>query len=220
MAYKLISLARIDSTQNYAANLIASGNAADHTAVLADVQTAGRGRYRRTWVSPSGNLYVSFIFKSPERDPRLSYSVAVAIAETLASFGLIAGIKWPNDILIDGKKLGGVLIEYSRDFVIIGIGINIKSNPKVSEYETAKVSSFANVSRDEFLTVLMKNLDIWMRRGFESVRERWTDFAVSIGGIVKYRGRGMQLIGLNENGALILRDGCKYVMAYGDEISI
>ena len=81
--YKLLFFGKIPSTQTYAHELIARRGAADHTAIVAAAQSAGRGRYRRTWVSHHGNLYVSFIFDCPERDARLSYQVAVAVAESL-----------------------------------------------------------------------------------------------------------------------------------------
>ena len=87
-AYKLISFDKIPSTQDYAHDLIADGKATDKTVVVSQAQSAGRGRYKRTWVSHHGNLYASFIYKNFERDPRLSYAVAVAIAETLISFGI------------------------------------------------------------------------------------------------------------------------------------
>jgi BirA family biotin operon repressor/biotin-[acetyl-CoA-carboxylase] ligase len=218
--YRLISFDKIPSTQLYAHELVASARAADKTVVLADAQSAGRGRYRRAWVSRRGNLYASFIYAVEERDPRLSYSVAVAIAETLLSFGVDPRIKWPNDILINGKKVSGVLIEYARDFVIIGIGVNIKSCPAVPEYETARLSDSANVGRDELLGALMKNLDVWMKRDFGSVRKRWMDLATGLNKTIKRRGRPVELIGINEDGALVLRSGSEYIMAYGDEISM
>ena len=80
-AYKLISFDKIPSTQDYAHDLIAQKKATDKTLITALAQSAGRGRYRRTWVSHHGNLYASFIYKISERDPRLSYAVAVAIAD-------------------------------------------------------------------------------------------------------------------------------------------
>jgi BirA family biotin operon repressor/biotin-[acetyl-CoA-carboxylase] ligase len=220
MPYKLISLDRVSSTQNYANELVAAGRAADHTAVMAAVQTAGRGRYRRAWVSEPGNLYVSFIFSSPERDPRLSYAVAVAIAETLQSFGANPRIKWPNDVLINGKKISGTLIEYSGDFVIVGIGINVKSNPTGLEYETARLADYApDATVAELLSRLMKALDIWMRRDFALVRERWTDMAAGLNDNVKYRGKPAEFIGLNDDGAMILRRDSGYCLIYGDELS-
>jgi BirA family biotin operon repressor/biotin-[acetyl-CoA-carboxylase] ligase len=218
--YKLISFSKIPSTQTYAHGLIAESRAADRTVILAETQSAGRGRYRRAWVSPRGNLYASFIYSVEERDPRLSYAVAVAIAESLIHFKICPSIKWPNDILIDGKKVSGVLIEYSGNFVVIGIGINIKSNPKVQEYETAKISDYANVGRDDLAAVLMKNMDVWLKRDFSIVRKRWTDLAEGLNKTIMHRGRRAELVGINEDGALVLRRGSEYIMEYGDEISI
>lgn len=218
--YKLISFDKIPSTQTYALNMVATGTARDHTVVMAEAQSAGRGRYRRTWVSHHGNLYVSFIYNAEERDPRLSYMVAVAVAETLMSFGIHPKIKWPNDIMIDGKKVCGILIEYAGRFVIVGIGINIKSNPTVAAYQTTKLDNYANVDKSDLLNRLMKNLDKWRRTDFPLVRARWMDLATGLNKIVKYRGENVELIGINENGALVLRDGSRYLLAYGDEISI
>lgn len=218
--YKLISFDKIPSTQTYALDMVASGTARDHTIVMAEAQSAGRGRYRRTWVSHHGNFYASFIFSAPERDSRLSYMVAVAIAETIMSFGIIPTIKWPNDILIDGKKVCGVLIEYAGAFVIVGIGINIKSNPTVAENVTTKLENYADVQKGELLNRLMRNLDKWMKTDFATVRVRWMELAIALRKIVKYRDQDVELIEINENGALVLRRGSEYLLAYGDEISM
>ena len=219
-AYKLISFDKIPSTQDYAHDLIANGKASDKTVVVAQAQSAGRGRYKRTWVSHHGNLYASFIYKVYERDPKLSYAVAVAIAETLISFGLTPQIKWPNDVLIDGKKISGVLIEYARNFVIVGIGINIKTCPTVKEYKTTKVEDYADATVEQVLSVLMKKLDKWRGADFSIVRERWMELAICINKMIKYQGKDAELIGLNEDGALVLRFDTRYVLTYGDEISI
>lgn len=219
--YKVMSFDKIPSTQTYAHNLIADGRGADHIAVLADAQSAGRGRYKRTWISHHGNLYVSFIYACEERDARLAYSVGVAIAETLISCGVVPTIKWPNDILIDGKKVSGTLIEYSGRFVIVGIGINIKSNPTVkASYATTKLDNYTNVTRDELLNKLMRNLDKWRNAEFTDVRARWTELANGLNRTVKYRGEVAELIGINENGALVLRRGTQYALVYGDEITM
>ena len=219
--YKVMSFDKIPSTQTYAHNLIADGRGADHIAVLADAQSAGRGRYKRTWISHHGNLYVSFIYACEERDARLAYSVGVAIAETLISCGVVPTIKWPNDILIDGKKVSGTLIEYSGRFVIVGIGINIKSNPTVkASYATTKLDNYTNVTRDELLNKLMRNLDKWRNAEFADVRARWTELANGLNRTVKYRGEVAELIGINENGALVLRRGTQYALVYGDEITM
>lgn len=216
--YKLISFDKIPSTQTYALDLIARGAARGHTVVVAQAQSAGRGRYRRTWVSHHGNLYASFIFASENRDPRLAYVVAVAIAETMISFGVRPTIKWPNDILIDGAKVCGVLIEYAGAFVVVGIGINIKSNPTVPEYQTTKLERYADIERTDLLNRLMRNLDKWMRTDFATVRARWMELATALNKVVRYRGENVELIGINESGALVLRRGTQYLLAYGDEI--
>lgn len=219
--YKVISFDKIPSTQTYAIDMIASGRGGDHIAILADAQSAGRGRYKRTWVSHHGNLYVSFIYSCEERDARLAYSVGVAIAETLIAFGVMPTIKWPNDILIDGKKISGTLIEYSGRFVIVGIGINIKSNPTVNAaYKTTKLDNYVSLTRDELLNKLMRNLDKWRNADFSVVRARWTDLAAGLNRIVKYRGETAELIGINENGALVLRRESRYFLVYGDEITM
>ncbi len=218
--YKLISFDKIPSTQDYAHELINAGRATDKTVVLAAAQSAGRGRYRRNWVSHHGNLYVSFIFESPERDPRLSYAVAVAVAESIASFGAHPEIKWPNDILVDGKKIAGILIEYTGRFVVVGIGINVNTNPTVDKYKTTKLDNYAETPLTELLNRLMRNINKWRNADFRAVRDKWTELAVCINKPVKYQGEIAQLVGINENGALVLRRDTRYLLVYGDEISL
>ena len=218
--YKVFSYDKIPSTQNTATDLIAERKAGDHSVVVAAAQSAGRGRFRRKWVSHHGNLYASFIYACPERDARLSYAVAIAVADTLLSFGIVPTIKWPNDILVDDKKISGILIEYYGRFVIVGIGINVATNPTVNEYKTTKMNNFTIVKPADVLTRLMKNLDKWIKTDFATVRSRWMSMATGLNTTVKYRGATAELIGINENGALVLRCGTRYVLAYGDEILI
>jgi len=221
MTYKLFSFDKIDSTQTYAHGLVAAGNAHDRTVILAAAQSAGRGRYRRTWVSHHGNLYASFIFAAAERRPTLSYAVACAVAETLIHFKIKPEIKWPNDILIRGKKVAGILIEYSRNFVIVGIGLNIKTNPTVKDYETTKTDDYKpGLAREEILSVLMAQLDFWMEQDFADVRARWTILAANLNTPIMYKGKPATLCGINDDGALVLRRGSEYVLTFGDEISI
>lgn len=156
-----------------------------------------------------------------ERDPKLSYAVGVAVAETLISFGIMPQIKWPNDVLVDDKKISGILIEYSQNFVIVGIGINIKTCPRIKEYKTTKTDNYVkNIDIKDVLNVLMKKMDKWRSADFALVRERWMNMAIALNKIIQYHGKSVELIGLNEDGALVLRDGSRYVLTYGDEISI
>lgn len=200
--------------------MIAQGRASDHMVIVAAAQYAGRGRYRRKWVSHHGNLYASFIFNSVERDPRLSYAVAVAIAETLISYGISPLIKWPNDILVDNAKISGVLIEYAGRFVIVGIGINIHTNPTVPEYKTTRMDEYADVEVTDIMSRLVKNLDKVINADFDSVRKRWMELAAGLNKLVKYRGETVELIGVNDNGALVVRRGPEYLLVHGDEISM
>ena len=221
-AYKLISFDKIPSTQDYAHDLIARGEAVNKTVITALAQSSGRGRYKRSWVSHHGNLYVSFIYKIAERDPKLSYAIAVAVAETMIAFGIRPEIKWPNDILIDGKKISGILIEYAQNFVIVGIGINIATCPTIKDYKTTKMDTHVkeNVSVNDVLSVLIKKIDKWRNANFITVRERWMNLAAALNKTIQFHGKPAELIGLNEDGALVLRCDTRYILTYGDEISI
>jgi len=218
--YKVFSYDKIPSTQTMATDMIAKRQAGDHTVIVAAAQSDGRGRFRRKWVSHHGNLYASFIYACEERDARLSYAIAIAVADTLFSFGIVPTIKWPNDILVDDKKISGILIEYFGRFVVVGIGINIATNPTVAEYKTTKIHDFVMANEKDVLARLMKFLDKWIRADFAIVRERWMSMATGLNTTVRYRGATAQLMGINENGALVLRCGTRYVLAYGDEILI
>lgn len=219
--YKVLFFGKIPSTQTYAHDLIARHDACGHMAIVAAAQSAGRGRYSRKWVSHHGNLYVSFIFNAPTRDGRLAYRVAVAVAETLRAFGVPAAIKWPNDIMVDGRKICGILIEYNHDFVVVGIGVNIKSNPTVSAaYKTTRMDRYCDVSSLDVLHGVMKNLDIWIQADFSSVRARWMDLAIGINETVVYQNSPATLRGIDADGALVLyRDGAE-IRCFGDEITI
>ncbi|GHT58543.1 biotin--[acetyl-CoA-carboxylase] ligase [Bacteroidia bacterium] len=204
--YKLFSFDKIPSTQDYAHALVVDGRAKDRMIVLAEAQSMGRGRHRRAWVSHHGNLYVSFIFANAAMGSALSYAVAVSVAHTLQSFGIRARIKWPNDILVDSKKISGILIEYSGDFAIVGIGLNIKTNPTVSAaYKTTKTDNYVlGISRDALLAELKSQLDHWTSAKFRTVRAAWTALAEQIGEHITHNGQTGIMRGLDENGALIL----------------
>jgi len=219
--YKILSFDSLDSTQTKAHELIASAVADDRHVIIADEQIDGYGRYFRKWVSDTGNLYSSFIYNMENRDPRLSYSVAVAVADTLIKFGIMPQIKWPNDILINKKKICGILIEYSKRFVVVGIGLNIKSSPVLEKYETTKIADYdKDISKDDILPVLMKNLDFWIGQDFSAVKQKWSDLAIGLNQIIQYQNKNAKMIGINDSGALVLQIGSEYVTKYGDEISI
>jgi BirA family biotin operon repressor/biotin-[acetyl-CoA-carboxylase] ligase len=118
----------VDSTNDEIRRL-ALASAADGTVVLADKQTAGRGRRGAAWVCPPGQALAFSVLVRPTEPkalwPRLALAAGLAVAEGLELQGVVTGIKWPNDVWIGGKKICGVLVEAGSDFAIIGIGVNV-----------------------------------------------------------------------------------------------
>lgn len=132
-----IHLDSIDSTNNWAKLHAHEFDPGDITCITATEQTAGRGRFKRTWVSPRGeNLYTSLyttVAKSFPYSSNLSQIAALACVEALREMQVEIGIKWPNDLLLEGKKVGGILSEllHFEDYlgVVVGIGINVDIDP-------------------------------------------------------------------------------------------
>lgn len=226
--FKLIVLDEVDSTSTMAKRLCAA-DAEDRTLVWAVRQTAGRGRLSRTWISPAGNLYVSLILR-PEADATratgLTFAAAVAVAEAVEA--LLGGqapvrCKWPNDVLVGGRKVAGILLESSTsaagllDWVVIGIGVNVASHPPDGEtmYPATSLAAegAAGVGVEQALNGLCRQLDLWLRRwaeeGFPAVRRAWLDRAYGLGAAIAVRAGDDAVLegffrGLDEDGALIL----------------
>ena len=217
----------IDST-NRAAFELAQDGAYHGELVVAEAQTAGKGRRGRAWASPAGkNLYCSVVLRPeipPARAPELTLVAAVALAETLREAGADAGIKWPNDVVIGGKKIAGILTELSADvervqFVVVGLGVNLNASsddfpPEVAEVATSlKVARGSAVPRALFtaalLTRLEQWLDTWAEQGFGPVRQAWKKLSTILGQDVLVRSEQKELRGvaedIDETGALILR---------------
>ena len=183
--------------------------------IMAETQTGGRGRYGRVWQSPKGNLYVSFVFESdPKRDKYLSFLTGLALAESLPEFNV--RLKWPNDVLLDGKKVAGILLETSGNKIIVGIGVNLVNNPEKNMlYPTAnlggRLSPIALVKR---LMIQYDALfDVFDKKGFKKIRARWLDLATGIGDTISVHLPTEELIGIfkgiSDEGALLLKTGKK-----------
>lgn len=132
---KVIKFQQIDSTNTYAKNHLNEFDLASLTVIIANEQTAGRGQFARQWSSPPGGLYVSYVFfldAYPANTAQLGQNACLAVMQTLELLGLHPTKKEPNDVLVDGKKIGGILCEtvqhQNKIAVIIGIGINV-ANP-------------------------------------------------------------------------------------------
>jgi BirA family biotin operon repressor/biotin-[acetyl-CoA-carboxylase] ligase len=196
--------------------------------VVAEAQRWGRGRGGRKWESPPGGLWFSLGFREilDKRNPSLiPILTGVAVAEGLRVLGFTARIKWPNDILIKGKKVAGVLVEAdtgeSSDLVI-GIGINLNMSEKelqerVKETEVGTLMEFAGrpLDRDEVLIQVLKEFfdlwALWKSGHIEPARERFGELCSTLNRPVKVLDRwgGLRIkgiaVGLSRDGALLVR---------------
>ena len=218
----LVRLGRVDSTQTVAFALAADG-AADRTVVVAQAQTAGRGRRGRLWLDePGASLLTSIILRprlEPARLPTLSLAAGVAVVEALERVtGLKPRLKWPNDVLVDGRKLAGILLE-SRiapsPLVVLGIGVNLAQRvfpADLAERATSvRLASGRRVDADTLLTALLESLDAWRTRleteGWAPIRERWRALTETLGRRVSVDGVEGVAVDVDEDGALIVAEG-------------
>ena len=211
----------VSSTSDLAAEAARSG-AAEGVAYRGSVQTKGRGRHGREWVSGRGNLYISVILR-PVR-ARAEWSVLSLVA-SLAVYDALSifrnqerlGLKWPNDVLLDGRKCGGLLLEVVGDAVIVGCGVNcVEPGGDLGE-EVGWLNQRDGddiVSSDEVLRAFESSLvgcyNEWQESGFKEQRERWMGAAAHLGLRLEVSlGAGGVESGvfetLGENGALGLR---------------
>lgn len=220
---------------NEAARLAREG-AADGTVVVAETQTAGRGRFGRNWVSPGGNIYMSVIFR-PTLDalPFLSLLAGVATAQTIRkTTGLSPKIKWPNDVILHGKKVSGILVESVMEggavcYAVLGIGLNVALDPSQSE-ETSGIATSLEaatgkpLAREEVLRQLLQDLDsLYLRlcQG-QTPLEPWRAMLETLGQRVQVTWRNETYSGLAEsidplgNLQLRLEDGQLITMTAGD----
>lgn len=198
----------------------------------AETQRAGRGRQGRAWVSPPGNLYASTLVRLARGDPpapTLALVAAVALEEAVSVFHPAgAMLKWPNDLLIDGAKLAGILIERADDAVIVGIGVNLAHHPDDTDRPaTSLAANGTTVTPDTFLAALAETfacaVTTWRTHGIAPIRTRWLARAHPVGTPLSTHhpdGTALngQFDGLDSSGALILRlaDGTVHVMHAGD----
>ncbi len=210
----------LDST-NLAARRLALDGAAHGTVVTATRQSAGRGRHGRNWVSPAGNLYASFVLRpdvAARRAHEIGFIAALAVADTIDAMvpnGARAALKWPNDILLGGPKISGMLAEWLDDgSVVLGIGLNVASAPEGLPYEaTSLAAAGVRVNATTVLLSLIDSLAHWLERwrtyGFEPIRNAWLTRGPAPGrALVLQDGRLTGLfVGLDEDGALLLQIG-------------
>lgn len=226
-AFRLVAVDRVASTMDLARGLAEEG-APDGTLVWAQAQTAGRGRRGRAWESPRGNLYCSLLLRPGCRladASQLSFVAALAIADAVAASlpdGVPVSLKWPNDVLADGAKVSGLLLEAETDgeggaaWVVLGIGINVAAAPAGTPYPAACLADLggdapAGVVLARLADALDRRLARWRAEGFGPVRAEWLERARGVGGPVAVRLPDRTLDGvfrdLDADGALVLSMG-------------
>lgn len=215
----------LDSTNEEARRLAEAGEAGPLW-IAAREQTSGRGRRGREWVSQRGNLFATLLLR-PQRPPdqcaQLSFVAALAVGDVVAGFAPSArvALKWPNDVLLDGKKVAGMLLESSGakarvDWLAVGIGINLASFPDRVEFPATSLAAVTGRTpdADNALSRLAGRwyawYETWMNSGFQPIRDGWLARASGLGERVNARlaGREVQGVfeGLAEDGALIMRE--------------
>jgi BirA family biotin operon repressor/biotin-[acetyl-CoA-carboxylase] ligase len=224
-AYRLLCYDRLASTNDEAKRLAREG-AADGTVVWAREQTAGRGRRGRHWIGMPGNLFVSFILRPecrPAEASQLGFVTALALSDAIGAMApshVQLRCKWPNDVLLNGRKLAGILLESETRasetlaWLIIGVGVNVLSHPETTDYPTTSLHDEGGTAFDAggVLACFARCFQLWQARwrdeGFAPVRTAWLNRAIGIGETITVRLDHEQIagrfVGLEPDGALAL----------------
>lgn len=216
---QMIELAECGSTNDEAARLARAG-ARHGTVVIAEAQKAGRGRDGRVWTSPPGGLYMSAVLRPPlplVDVPPMTLAIGIGVCDAVRRAGAAAVLKWPNDVLVGGSKLAGVLVEAQSqgnrlDSVIVGVGVNVTNEVPAGAISLAEASGHS-VERAAFATSLLASIERWVdcyiASGLEAIIPAWQD-RMAVGLSARATVDGSPLVGavagLDPDGALLLRD--------------
>ncbi len=233
----IVHLEEVDSTNNIAKQLAAKG-CEEGLIVVAEEQTLGRGRLARGWFSPYGKgVWFSVVLRppfAPQEAPKCTLLAAVAVARALREIsGVECGIKWPNDILFQGRKLVGILTEMSAEMdainhVVIGMGINVNIKPEEFPKELEEIAvSLAALSGREFSRILILQAILVhleglyqevLQKGFAPVLDAWRSLSLTLGQEVRVMGLKDEFSGvardIDDDGALLVEtaEGLKRVL--------
>jgi BirA family biotin operon repressor/biotin-[acetyl-CoA-carboxylase] ligase len=233
---------KVSSTNDWAKELASLG-AMEGTVVVAEAQTFGHGRLGREWASPRGGLWFSAILRPEKLGPvevaKLVFAAGLAVAEVLHElYHLRVETKWPNDVLINGRKVCGILAETNTkgrwiNYVIIGIGVNANFDVENAfHHELGKVATSLKkelgrkVPIDELLKAVLEKLEcfyeLFLKEGFVPILERWKRYAVFLGRQVEVANGARKTSGLacdvDVDGSLVLKseDGKMMRVFFGD----
>lgn len=226
---KVHTFFQVDSTNEVAFRLAVEG-AKGGEVIVAEAQTRGKGRMGRSWESPAAlNIHLSLILrpkKPPSRIPLITLMVAVACAEAIEEVtAVMPVIKWPNDLLIRGKKVGGILVEADMEmdvinFVIVGIGINVNIPrhsfpPLIRNTATSLREELGSeISRITLIQVILRKMELWYKRVEEEregeLRQKWEQLSQVKGKEVEVSFMGDVIkgtaLGIDEDGALLVQE--------------
>lgn len=233
-SFRLQRFTRVGSTNDEAKRLAGEGHG-HGTMVMADEQTEGRGRRGRAWFSPIGNLFCSILLDrgpDPVRSSELVFVAAVSLREALEAVtpGATFVCKWPNDILCNGGKISGMLLEMAPPLVILGVGVNVVAGPPadMSQYPATCLADAGSKADAQTVCAVFGDrlaywYDTWRTDGFDPIRRAWLNHAVGMGKPVTVRLADATVLeghfgGLDANGALLLDtpDGTRRPVMAGD----
>lgn len=215
--FSLIRHDLIDSTNSEARRLAEAGERGPLW-ITAVRQTAGRGRRGRAWEQGDGNLAATLLLQPAGDFAQLSFAAALAVADMAQHFAPAAAItvKWPNDVLANGNKLAGILLESGPEWLAIGIGVNLAGHPGGTEFPATSLAQLgiAVPSSDEALALLAARFahwyDAWMKEGFNTLRMAWLARASGLGAPIRARlpheTRHGVFEGIDASGALLLNE--------------
>ncbi|MBT4487165.1 MAG: biotin--[acetyl-CoA-carboxylase] ligase [Rhodospirillaceae bacterium] len=217
----------------------ARAGAPEGSLIVAREQRTGRGRGGRQWTSPPGNLYMSLLLR-PQGNvgtvAQISFLAAVALAEALTAIApqLSPRLKWPNDVLVDGAKISGILLESSAlsgggvGWLVLGMGVNVARHPDDAGQAATSLHAHGVVDCTAYSLLaalapaLLHWLDIWREVGFPPLRQAWLERAAGLGGRLRVRLPNEEFSGifrdLDGDGSLIieLSDGTLRPVAAGE----
>jgi len=217
MSLPIFNFTKIESTNDFARSLITEHKIFKGI-IIADEQTKGRGRYGNKWSSPKGNLYFTIFFPILRSNlKKIQFLVQLQIRSILKSYNIKnVSLKWPNDLYISNKKVCGILQEsiiFRKFFLIIGIGINVKTSPKIKKYPTTYLNKETKkkISLNELVEKLNKafvsNI-IDKKYSLKKIAKDWNKYAFNKNKVINFKinnkiYKGI-FKGINSNGALIL----------------
>ena len=203
MDWRITHIETIDSTMNWARGRIRAG-APEGTVIIADEQSGGRGRRGNEWISPIGNLYMTFIVKPDDEQMKaLPFLCALAVQQALKNEDV--KLKWPNDVLYQGRKMGGVLIEREQNAALCGIGVNVAHAPEGG----AKKADFATDIKPAMLVRRILQSFTPLYTNPEGWQQKWTEKAAFLNENVTFLHGNQKLAGvfegIDENGLARIR---------------